>query len=155
MDVWIIAFIALSVVLFLVSFTIPRLAMRKSKPAKKKAPTPLPKAAPERHPIVEEAEWTDYASQQPITEPAPAYRSPAEKGFRIAYKQYRYELDTFLREVSSTTSIVPYHRKKYNELYTFYSTSVKPNEGSLSDSELKEIRESLSRAKQIITRFST
>jgi hypothetical protein len=110
---------------------------------------------PERHPVLEEAEWKDYTSQQPIVEPAPAYRSPAEKGFRIAYKQYRHELETFLREVSSTTSIVPYHRKKYNELYTFYSTSVKPNESSLSDSELKEIRESLSRAKQIITRFSS
>ena len=155
MDVWLIAFGVAAVLAAVAGFAVSRLALRSRGP---RPPARIPKAqpqraapAPQKRPA--EQEWKDYAEPAAPVRGPPAYASPEEKGFRIAYKQYLKELEIFVKEVSSASSIQTYHKRKYNELYTFYATSVKQNEGSVPERDLAFIRESLSRAKQIITRF--
>jgi len=152
MDQWIIIFIVLSVVLFLISFSVPRLAFRGPK-KKKRSSSPLPSKAqdfriPAPEPMVDGLdEWEVGAPKERKLD------DMSFKGLRIAWKQFNSELDALIKETVSTAHIEPQHTTKLNELESFFNSSLKGHMEVLSDQDQKIIIDKIARAKRLIQRY--
>jgi len=85
--------------------------------------------------------------------PEEGYESPSVKGFKIAWKQFSSELDTFVSDVSGASCITGYHKQKYDELSSFFSSAQSTYPDIINDVELVAVREKLAKAKQMLNAY--
>ena len=81
------------------------------------------------------------------------YESPSVRGFKIAWKQFIAELDTFMSDLSSSSEITGYHIRKYDELNAFFSSSQSNNSDIVVSADVESVRNKLEKAKQKLNGF--
>ncbi|MHC1597997.1 MAG: hypothetical protein ACXQS3_05645 [Candidatus Methanofastidiosia archaeon] len=155
MDPWIIAFVVLIVVVFLISFKIPQLAMRpptRKRPSEQEntlaANTASKTYSPDELVVHDDVKKNEFDDD--IFFDIDNYTPPSVKGLRIALKQFSNELDTFLREIDTSPQIMSYHRNKYIELHDFFVSTTNAHKKIISEEELNDISDKLEKARQII-----
>jgi len=154
MDQWVIIFIVLSVVVFLVSFFIPQMATRGGKKSARKKTVAIPRTEipfdefKEEEIVKHDDIWElDSGSAMSVEDDL------SIKGLRIAWKQFNSEMDALLRDIGASGSLMPYHENKYNELRTFYYSTLEMHTNVLSEQDQTTIKEKLAKAKQLIERY--
>lgn len=146
MDIWLVAFLIAACAVFVICFAIPQLGgHKKSASIPKVSMDHQPDTSPEEELVVHDDIFFD---EEPFE--SDRYVPPSVKGVRIAYRQFTRELDTLLNEVEDTSSVGAYHRMKYEELSSFFNSTLKGYSREISREEMSNVSQKLERIEYLL-----